>query len=158
MPSSLQFVRSKYRRNRSLSCMNWIKLFVSQYQDIWSCLIMNTNRNICPRKKSRAYFFLLQPEAKRACRMYTHTSFGKFHQTMKPHDCLLSQLKICMYIHIFCIMSSIKHRIRENKDSSFGLFLDTWLPYFTRVCAQSVFIPVCLYVCLDSCRLTGCPR
>lgn len=30
--------------------MNWIKLFVSQYQDIWSCPITNTNRNILPQR------------------------------------------------------------------------------------------------------------
>lgn len=48
--------RLKYREIWSLSCMNWIKLFVSHYQDIWSCLITNTNRNIRPRKNRATSF------------------------------------------------------------------------------------------------------
>lgn len=43
--SSLRLVRPKSGEIGSLSCVYWIKFFVSHYQDIWSCLITNTNVN-----------------------------------------------------------------------------------------------------------------
>lgn len=86
---------------------------------------------------------MLQPEANRAFRMYT--AFGKFHQTMKPHDCRLSQLKMTMYIPILCVMSSINHRIGENKDCF-------WTPgcFIIRVCACTISLHprVCVSVWL----------
>lgn len=72
--SSLRLVRLKSGEIGSLSCMYWIKFFVSQYQDIWSCLI--TNANVNTHTEEQTHFSLihsLKPTGRSECMLTLET-------------------------------------------------------------------------------------
>lgn len=51
---------------------------------------------------------------------------------------------------------STKLRIKENKDSSFGLFLDTWLPRYLCMCARMCVCTLYSHFCAPVWVTVGC--
>lgn len=133
----------------SLSCMNWIKLFVSQYQDIWSCPITNTNRNILPRRNRTTFFYSsLQPTGLREY-IYPYMLW-KVSSDNETTWLPTVQLKICMYISIFCVTSSVKHGKSKQRLFIRPVFKHLVTSLYVCVRAQSACTPACLSVCLTA--------